>query len=305
MLAALGREELTDKLLARVESLASGITDLDRACVARIAQARGQRAMVRGELSAYLRFVEEASAVFKQAGDERNACIQQMNVGNVYLLVGMHARAEESVKGAIASADRMGLPSVTGFGLHILGLALARGGNGEAGREKELRALETFRAQGDRRMEAACLTYLAEIALLAEDLVTAERDASLAVALSEGLAAVRVQALAIHSSVLLARGQVSEALERTREGLALMEQVREIEEGEPLVRLVNAQALLRAGDVSGARVALAIARERILARADRIGDAALTEQFFTHVPAVVQTLALAREVLGEDIAEGA
>jgi hypothetical protein len=65
------------------------------------------------------------------------------------------------------------------------------------------------------------------------------------------------------------------------------------------VRLVHAECLHAAGDLSGARSAISTARDRILANAAKIGDADYKGSFLEKVPENARTLALARQWLGE------
>jgi hypothetical protein len=65
------------------------------------------------------------------------------------------------------------------------------------------------------------------------------------------------------------------------------------------VRLAHAEALHASGAHDSAHRAIADARGRLLAIADRIGDAASRCSFLHKVPENARTLALARSWLGE------
>jgi hypothetical protein len=65
-------------------------------------------------------------------------------------------------------------------------------------------------------------------------------------------------------------------------------------------RWVLSEVFRRRGDfVTGARAAISTARDRILANAEKIGDANYKRSFLEKVPENVRTLALARQWLGE------
>jgi hypothetical protein len=65
------------------------------------------------------------------------------------------------------------------------------------------------------------------------------------------------------------------------------------------VRLARAEALHASGALDAARHAIADARARLFAIADRIGDPAYRHSFLHNVPENARTLALARSWLGE------
>jgi hypothetical protein len=67
----------------------------------------------------------------------------------------------------------------------------------------------------------------------------------------------------------------------------------------PAVRLVRAEALHATGALDAARAAIADARTRLLAAADRIADPARRTGFLEDVPRNARTLALARAWLDE------
>ena len=67
-----------------------------------------------------------------------------------------------------------------------------------------------------------------------------------------------------------------------------------IDEGEARIRLIYAEALHATGELEEARVAIATARDRLLARAAKIGDEAWRRSFLECVPENSRTLELAR-----------
>jgi hypothetical protein len=66
-----------------------------------------------------------------------------------------------------------------------------------------------------------------------------------------------------------------------------------------LVRLARAEALHASSALDAARHAIADARKRLLAIADRIGDPAYKRSFLNNVPENVRIVDLARSWLGE------
>ncbi|HVV53164.1 MAG TPA: hypothetical protein VHO06_26135, partial [Polyangia bacterium] len=70
------------------------------------------------------------------------------------------------------------------------------------------------------------------------------------------------------------------------------------EEGESTVRLTYAEALAASGAAAEAQAALAVARQRLLARADRIADLGWRQRFLHEVPANARLLALSAASAG-------
>jgi hypothetical protein len=111
-------------------------------------------------------------------------------------------------------------------------------------------------------------------------------------------AASRPTLLADLARILLAQGRAHEALIAAREAHDLLETLGGVEEGESLVRLMVAEALLANGERDAARDAIRAARERVLARAEKITDAEWRTSFLENLPENARTLALAGELLG-------
>ena len=83
------------------------------------------------------------------------------------------------------------------------------------------------------------------------------------------------------------------SLAAAREAYAALERLGEIDEGESVVRLTYAEALAAAGEHAEARAALAVARQRLLARAERVADLSWRHRFLHEVPVNARILALA------------
>jgi eukaryotic-like serine/threonine-protein kinase len=71
-----------------------------------------------------------------------------------------------------------------------------------------------------------------------------------------------------------------------------------VEDGEALVRVVFAEALLASGDAAGAKAAAVAAKERLVARGAAIADPDFRRRFFEEVPEHARTMALARRLGG-------
>jgi hypothetical protein len=108
-------------------------------------------------------------------------------------------------------------------------------------------------------------------------------DAQTAVDRLPKLPSYRARAWALLVAARLARGQVAAALTAAEAAMRLVEPVCVAGSGESAVRWRHAEALEAAGRHDEARQAVATAHARLLARADRIEDAALKKSFLERV----------------------
>jgi hypothetical protein len=102
-----------------------------------------------------------------------------------------------------------------------------------------------------------------------------------------------VCALAAWARALLTLGRPGEALALARSAVELLDGLVRVEEGEAAARLIYAEALAATGDQAAAAVAIAVARERILARAADMHRADLKQSFLERVLENARVLELA------------
>jgi serine/threonine protein kinase/tetratricopeptide (TPR) repeat protein len=287
-----GRYDDADRLLQLLHEALRGPVPLDARPRAIVHQAQGFRASAAGDLGGCRRALTAALAAFEEASDHRNACAMQANLGQVYAELGSPEHAEEALRASLAAADRMGLCDLATCAQSGLGRVLAQRGRTEEARLVEQRAVEAFAAQGNRRLLGVAQVYQAEIALAAGDFVVAERAAREAVGTLAEVRPLHPFASAVLSRALLRQDRVALALAVSAEAYAAIEEGAVVEEGEPLVRLARAEALLAAGLHVELRRVLAAARERLLERAERIRDPAWRERFLRGAPDNARTLEL-------------
>jgi eukaryotic-like serine/threonine-protein kinase len=288
-----GRYDLADVLLADLDSIIARFSIADPAVLARMQGARARRALVLGDLGAFLQLNVEARAGFERAGHLRVACNLSVSIGYAHLLLGAYVEAEVTLREALIESDRLGLTGVSPSAKENLGMALAGQGRWVEARAVAVEAVEAFRGQEHRRMEAGALIYLALMLGTSGDLEAAEREARAALAVDPP-PPLRAHALATLAEVLLARGAVEGALTAAREAIELLHALGTIEEGEALVRLVYAEALHASGDGRAASAILA-ARAHLLERAAKIRDPILRRSFLERVPENARTVARSRE----------
>jgi tetratricopeptide (TPR) repeat protein len=288
-----GQSGVADTVLARFSSLAGSLERDEPALAARLSSARALRALFAGNAGEHLVLVDEAVARFRRAGDLRNACVKHERAGYARLEIGDYAGAERILREALSTAQALGLANVASTAQHNLGLTLARRGLFDEALDVEGAAAASFHRSGNRRMEGASREYLAFIRLWSGDAAGAEREAlcALEVARAEPpLPLNEAESLAIYAQTLLAQGRVDEAHKAAHEALLILEALGGIDDGESLIRLTWAEALLAKGEP--ARAALLSARTRLLGRAARITDPSMRASFLENVPENARTLAL-------------
>ena len=106
----------------------------------------------------------------------------------------------------------------------------------------------------------------------------------------------RAFALAVQAEALGAAGEAAAAREAASEAMALLEKLGGLEEGDGLIRLMDAETRLATGDREGAARAVAEASRRMHERAAKISDATLRASFLDGVPEHARTRALAESL---------
>jgi hypothetical protein len=243
---------------------------------------RGYRALVAGDTVAYLRETETAVELLRKGGDHRNAATFATSVGYALIALGQHAAATRVLSEALAGAIRIGLGTAQTVAKHNLGYAVAMLGDVEQGIALERDAITEAAHHGDRWTECASWSYLADLLLRAGDGAHAELAARRALELANP--ASRAFASALLARALLRQGNVTDALEASRESRALIEELGSIEDGDALARLVHAEVLEAAGYPDAARATIEDAHQRLQARAERIVDPLLRRSFLENVP---------------------
>ncbi|HTL34632.1 MAG TPA: tetratricopeptide repeat protein, partial [Kofleriaceae bacterium] len=290
-----GHYQAATALVDQIDSFASEVKD--PRILARVYQTRSSRSMFAGDSGAYVTSEVAAAHAFEQAGDDRYAIMQHGHVGYAYLEIGAYHDAVVWLRRALDGGVRMGLQNVVATAKHNLGRALMYDGKLDEALAIESEAVAAFVAQGDKRLESASRSYLAEILTARGDHEAAERE------LRQGLhtvqAASRPQQLAMLGQVLLTMKRGHEALIAAREAQGLLDALGGVEEGESLIRLTYAEALNAAGETQNARAAVKVARDRVLERAAKITDPEWRTSFLTHLPENARTLELARTLLAK------
>ncbi len=290
-----GRHAVADLAFRDLEHVPADVVARDPEVAASIHRARALRAHYGGDPGAALVEFAAAAKAFREVGDDLATAVQRGNVGFMHVELGEYAEAERALREALEVAGRYRLGGLAAFAKQNLGLALGRQGRLDEGRRMEEEAALAYRTEGNRRMEGGSRVYLAAILAAAGLLGAAEEQAQEAIALSSAHPPVQAHALATLADIWLLMGRARDAFQPAEEALRLLEDLGGIEDGEALVRLVHAVALGQLGHHTAARAAIAKARDRLLARADKIASPVWRTSFLTRVPENARTLMLARQ----------
>ncbi|AUX32152.1 MULTISPECIES: serine/threonine-protein kinase PknK [Sorangium] len=302
LLVLRGECEDAEALCRRIDAVAERFRG-DPAVSATILRLGMHRAILAGDLGTARERCEAAAHGFSQAGDARMACSSRSNAGHLCNELGAYAEAAALIRAALADAERLALANTVAHAKENLGRALLHLGALDEARALELEARRHFVAARQRRLEGGTYIYLAEVFRRAGDLAAAEAEARHACELLADVPPLVPCVLATLANVLLAQGRAAEALESAARAAELASAAvtsrGHLETGESLVYLVHAEALAASGDLGGARAAIALGRDRLLARAAKIANRAWRAGFLDNVPENARTLALARAWLGE------
>jgi hypothetical protein len=212
--------------------------------------------------------------------------------------LGLWERAEIELAGVAEVAVQLGMPRLRLSAKQHLAMVLAhRGELAEA--ERLLRTIVfELAARADRRHEAQAHLRLALVLLSAGILEEAEKEARLGAATEDAPLSARAESLSRLAEVLLRRGRLTDARHAASAAMDLLARAGgSTPEGELALRLTWAETLFAAGDVGGARVAITVARDLVLAIAERIRDVDLRASFLARVPENARVLQLAHDWL--------
>jgi tetratricopeptide (TPR) repeat protein len=289
-----GLRSLATEMLVHIAELEGSEEARQPTVAGRIANARAIEAMCQGDPAEGADLFGAAAAHFAEAADLRGACMMSMNAGFGLSELGAYAEAERTLRPTLAMAERLGVPFVAASTRQNLALPLEGLGSLEEARALQEAALEALRAQGDRRMAGASRIALASILGASGDLEQAERHARMAVDELAQVLPMRAKALGMLARVLLLARRETEALEAAHQAMDQMTALGSLDEGEALIRLVYAEALHATGAGAAADLAIAAARDRLFARAQKIADPSRRAGFLERVPENARTMALAR-----------
>jgi tetratricopeptide (TPR) repeat protein len=288
-----GRRDLGAALLSAVQALAPapGGSERDPAAAATLYAARAAEALYAGDPEGCHALSQAAAERYLAAGSLRHACVHKSNAAFACIEAGALAEAEAVLRELLPLALRLGTPNNVASAQHNLGYVLAQRGALDEAVALEREAIATLERQGDRRLLGSAEVYLAVALAARGDLDEAAAAAARAVTALEVVPPLRAHALAVHADIQLRAGRPLEARALAERALAVLDELGSLEEGESLVRLVDALTLEATGRAAEARAAAAAARARVEERAEAIRGA--WRQSFLQVRENARTLELA------------
>jgi serine/threonine protein kinase/tetratricopeptide (TPR) repeat protein len=292
--AVMGEALDADRLIAAADEAALG----DPAVEPWVHNSRAVRAALAGDPAICMEESKRSAEGFVLLGNLRCACTDWSNVGYSLAELGELEDAEEILRQMLLDAERMGIPMIVGGAKQNLALTLLRRGQAGAARGVAEEAIAIFSRQGDARSEGYARQYLARALAADGDLERAEVEARSAVELLASVPPSLPTALATLAHVHLALGNLASARHESRSAWEIAHRTGTLEEGECWVAAIHADVLAAAGELEAAHEAVAEARARLLARAEKIADVRMRRSFLERVPENAALLARARQWLG-------
>jgi tRNA A-37 threonylcarbamoyl transferase component Bud32/tetratricopeptide (TPR) repeat protein len=250
-------------------------------------QVVGLTTLALGDLDDALGTYRSALRRARATGDAVRALDAGTYLGFVCIQVGLYDEAARQLGEMREEARRLGLPRHEGYALQHLGIALARAGDEPAGIEAERDA----RAIGDRlglqHLACGARMYMARLLTergIEEDLHDALAQLREAALLAPSEDAWRAFGCAARSRALLALQRVDDGVRAARDGYMLLEESGAVDPWDGWIRLTYIEALIDAGRGRDAEAVLAVACEKLRAKADRIGDENVRRRFLRDVP---------------------
>ncbi|MDI1445708.1 serine/threonine-protein kinase [Polyangium sp. 6x1] len=291
-----GEHAAAEELIGQLGMVAWPIAERDQGVAARLYALHASRALCTGDAAASLLATEQSIPAFLATGNRRDACVGRVNAAHARIQLGMFAEAERDLVELLGEARRLGLYNVAALAKQNLGPALAARGALEEALLHVREAIADFAQQSNRRQEGRARIYLSALLLARGDVEAAEIEAESAAEALAAIGPLRAFALAAWARALLAQDNWPSGLGIAGAAMGLFASLGGMEEGEALLRLVYAEALIASGSAASGKHAIFQARTRLLARANRITDAAMREHFLERVPENARTMALGREL---------
>ena len=281
-----GRFARADEILARIAAIHDAAPAVDALTTAQVEHVQGVRAAHVGDVARFLRHLEAAVAAFERAGDVRNVSLERTTVAWCFAELGELTRAERLCRDNLAHCQALRAPQATTYAKVNLGYILVDrpgaspglGARAEAGAVLG-EAIDECRAVGNTRLEGWARGHRATARLFDGDAAAALADAEAAVAALASAPGLQAWVRAMRVRALVALGRAGEALADARAAVEVLDRIGGLLQGESAPPIALAEALAATGDEAGAAAAWAGARQRLLARADRLGDPAWRASF--------------------------
>lgn len=281
-------------LVDRLEAEAAKAPIVSPTLEARLSILRARDAALRGDVEDAIGAWRRAAAFFEQGGDVRNQCNCQINTGFRLSQLGAYDEAEDLLRRAHVTAERLGLSMIVPATKNNLGFVLGRLGRLSEAAGLLRDAIRLAAIQQDRRMEGSSRIYLSEVLRLQGDVGGAEREARAGLEAVSNIPASRALNLAMLADCLMASERPAQAMAPASDAAELLDSLGSVVEGDIFIRRVYAEVLDLNDRQPQAKAALAAALRVLRDRAARILGHPERERFLDGVPENRRVLLLAR-----------
>ena len=293
-----GQYALADLLLERLDEILASGEHPEPTFPARVYAARAIRANFGGDPRVFEEESRRAARAYETYDEPRFALIHWNNVGFAQLSLGDAERAAGTFRSVIDRATAQDFQRIVTSARHNLGLALLFQGRIAEASALEREVIAVAEAQGDAHTASLARLYLARAQLAGGAFAAARRTVDDALPALRSSPSGRVLGLAIRAQASIGAGDLAGAARDAADGTELLATVGTVEEGEGLLRLACAEALLAAGRTGEATRAVHEAWAWLQGRAARAGDARARQRFVEGVPEHARIAALAATYAG-------
>lgn len=293
-----GQYALADLLLERLEEILASGEHPEPTFPARVFAARAIRANFGGDPRVFEEESRRAARAYESYDEPRFALIHWNNVGFAQLSLGEAERAAGTFRSVIERATALEFQRIATSARHNLGLALLFLGRVAEASALEREVIAEADAQGDAHTAALARLYLARAQLAGGAFPAARRTVDEALPALRASPSGRVLGLAIRAQASIATGDLAGAARDAGDGMELLATVGSVEEGEGLLRLACAEALLAANRTHEAVRAIEEAWAWLVGRAALAGPKEARQRVIEGVPEHARIAALARRYAG-------
>jgi tetratricopeptide (TPR) repeat protein len=301
----IGRSE-GDALHAKLEAISQIAGDRSPGVMSVVLMMSVDRQQKKGDPVALLEYATKGGEVARQCGQRRLENFASLAIAMSTWCLGAPREAERTLRAVPISDIEFG--SASAYRPFLLAWMLAeRGAFDEARTLADHLASTLGQARGLPLDEGRGRWVLAEVLRRAGEHEAAEREIEAALTLLGATVPLDVPgALATKAALKLQQGKPDEALAAAEEGMSRQAAIQRHDHflRGTFLRLVHIESLEANGRHDEARKALADARDRIVAIAAKIGDAAHRKTFLENVPENHRIFELAREWFGSAAPRG-
>ena len=220
-----------------------------------------------------------ALAACEEAGDLRRALEVSTTLAAEELDLGQLASARRRLEEVVSRATRLGNRSAEGYGVHNMGVVLARSGELRAAEAQQTRALALARDLGHGRLIGAALYHRALTRVALADLSGAAADITESIPITAGTTE-EASALTARAVLASAEGAIAAGLADVARAQQIIETSGQRPELEAELLATEVELLLRAGDFEAAQARRLAAVESLVSRAEALTDSPVERETY-------------------------